>query len=114
MKWIIGTLVMLFAISMVAQEQNTQPGSDNLPPAMSYLSTASNSDVRHNIQSAFDINPEFSGSSISTTVDHSSVILDGNAITFGVKNDALQIANQFAGNRQVVDRVWVGGIERTD
>ena len=114
MKWIIGTMVMLFAVSMVAQDRETPSGSENLPPAMSYLSTASNSTARHDIQARIDTRGEFNGSAIATTVNSDKVVLEGNALTFGVKDDALQLASQYAGNRQIVDDIWVGGMERTD
>ena len=108
MKWIIGTLVMLFAVSMVAQ-QNTQSGSENLPPAMSYTTTVPNSTVRHNIQASLDTRGEFDSSNIATTVSGDKVVMEGNALTFGVKDDALQLASKYAGNRQIADDLSVGG-----
>jgi osmotically-inducible protein OsmY len=100
MKWIIGTLVLLFAITMVAQQDMQSNGL----PAM-----WSNSDARHEIQSTFTTAPEFNNTEISAQVTDESVILTGYANSQEQKQEALRVASQYAGERQVVDQIELGG-----
>jgi osmotically-inducible protein OsmY len=104
MKWMMGTLVLLFSISMVAQQPDMHSGSGQLPQSM-----ASNSEVRHEIQSIFDTNSKFNNTNLAATVGTDSVVLTGSVISRGEKEAALKLASEYAGERQIVDQIELGG-----
>ena len=107
MKWIIGTLVLLFAIAMVAQQQGM--GNFSTQPTMS------NSDVRYQIQSTVSTSPDFSNANISATVSDNTVTLYGYVMSKEQHDEALALASSYAGDRQILDQIQVGGLsQRSD
>ena len=103
MKWIVATLVLLFAVTLVAQQND-----------MSTALPMSNADVQHEIQSTVSTAPEFNGTNISTQVSDNSVILTGYVVSEQERQQALGFAASVAGDREVVDRIQVGGASSSD
>jgi len=98
MKWMIATLVLLFAVTLVAQQQDMMTA-----PSMP------NADVRHEIQSTISTAPEFNAANITATVTDNSVVLAGYVTSEQQRIEALNVAASFAGDREVVDHIDVGG-----
>ena len=69
----------------------------------------SNSDVRHDIQSTLSTAPDFNSTNITATVSEDSVVLSGYAVSQEQKDSALSVASQYAGDRQIVDQIQLGG-----
>jgi len=104
MKWMIGTLVLLMAISMVAQQA---PQAITSSPAAAVVP---DNDVRHDIASVLATSPELNNTAVSVTVNSDEVMLNGYVTNEEQHDYALQVANDNANGRQVVDDIQLGGI----
>jgi len=106
MKWMIGTLVLLTAITMVAQQTPQSTGFSPAAPAVS------NGEVRHEIDSTLTTAPEMSNAVVEVTVNDTAVSLDGYVGSQQEHDYALQVAAADAGGRQIVDDLQIGGFNQ--
>ncbi len=98
MKWIISTLVLLFAVSLMAQQPSVSPSS---PPMMT------NADVQHNIQTKISSDAHFVEPFLTVTVTDDSVILSGRLDDVQENERALSIARSYAEGRRIEDDVQI-------
>jgi osmotically-inducible protein OsmY len=111
MKWILGTVILLFAIALVAQQEtqyNAFPGDSSMMMEQQKPSLANN-DVLHEIQSRLSTNSELNNTEVTATVTDDAVILDGFVSTPQQRDLVTGIASEFTDNRQIIDHVQVGG-----
>ena len=114
MKWILGTLVLLFAFTLVgvAQEEDNQFNSLPNSSTMSMEEqkpTMANTDVLHEINSRLSTNPELNNTEVAATVTDSSVILEGYVDSPQQRERVKGIAEEFSDNREIVDHLQLGG-----
>ncbi len=111
MKWILGIVILLFAITMVAQQG--QDASSLLPNGQSMAApetpTMANADVLHQIQSRLSTNSQLNNTAVNTTVQDDVVILSGFVDTEQQHEIATSIAEQFSDHRQIIDQIRLGG-----
>ena len=114
MKWMISTLVLLFAVSLMAQQQGIQPTSpsNDMPSVISQeqAPAMSDSDAQYQIQSLFSTATLFSGSALTTNVSDDSVTLTGNVNNEQQRDEAVRVAQAYAGNRTIVDNLQIAGL----
>ena|SRR5216683_396016 len=68
----------------------------------------SNAEVRHQIQQGMKSEPELANTNISVKTNDSSVVLTGTVDTERQHDLAVRIAQSYAADRQIVDKIKVG------
>lgn len=93
------------ALALPAQKTVDNP---NAPEAKTKTHQMSTKDVQENLQKALDNkNPAYSGSNIQTAVDDQTITLSGTVTSSSQHEMARQIAQAYAGNRRIVDRLVI-------
>jgi BON domain-containing protein len=84
----------------------SDPNAPNTKPAEHQKTSAK--DVEENLRKGFDSkNAAYAGSDIQAVVDDQSVTLTGTVKSESQREMALQLAQAYAGNRKIVDRLVV-------
>ncbi len=91
-----------FALSLVrgALPQSAPPADHERKPR-----TLTTDEVRQQIERSLRSEPALAGTSISVTVDDNSVLLSGGVYSEQQHDLALRIAESYAGDRKIVDRI---------
>ena len=126
MKALLAT-VLLFAATVMAQQQQPHPPyqppqdqprsvSPNQPPEQSppdmqapAQPTLSNAEVQHQIDSKIADQPELAASNIKVNVDDHSVSLTGTVDSQEQHDLVLRIAQSYAGDRPIDDKIAIRG-----
>jgi osmotically-inducible protein OsmY len=123
MKRILCGALLLFAALVFAQQQNpppyntspTFPGDritperfppDTKAPLQQELSPA---EIQEQIQKKLDTEPALSSVTLKAAVDDRSVVLTGTVDDERQHDLALRVAESYAGERQIVDKIEVRG-----
>lgn len=104
--WCLIVAVCCFgALTSSAQKTIDNP---NAPEAKTKSHQMSTKDVQENLQKALDNkNPAYSGSNIQTAVDDQTITLSGTVTSSSQREMARQIAQAYAGNRKIIDRMVI-------
>jgi len=129
MKNLLSTLLLFVATVAFAQQQtpgtppfnpNAQPNPNSAPPnqqspaeqippdtkAPAHSQTAS-SDVEMQLQAAFDHEPVLKGTDLKATADDDSIAVSGTVENEQQHKIALQLVQDKAGDRKIVDKIVV-------
>lgn len=127
MKHVLCGLALAFAVSAFAVQQQspTSPGPQTTPPTFpddrasrqemppdtkapppQRLSTAQ---VQRQIQDKLKSDPALANASVKVKADDKAVTLSGKVDTEGQHELALRIAQSYAGNRVIVDKIKISG-----
>jgi hypothetical protein len=120
MKHILCSVVLLFGMFSLAQQQNapsaiappqgtppTFPGQtprQEIPPDQE-APVPSSGDVQQQIQKNLNSNPGMQNANVKVVADESVVLLTGKVVSEDQHHLALQIAESFAGERTIVDKI---------
>ncbi len=121
MRRIFYGLPMLLATAMLAQQQGQPPPSSppettpptfpeeqapqQAPPEQQAPRALSTPEVQHQIQQGLNSQPELRSSDVGVHVDENSVILTGSVQSEQQHDLALRIAESYAGDRKIVDKI---------
>ena len=96
------TATSCFAPSLVsgAPPQSTPPADHERKPR-----TLTTDEVRQQIERSLRSEPALAETSISVTVDEDTVLLSGGVYSEQQRDLALRIAESYAGDRRIVDRI---------
>ena len=93
------------ALAMPAQKTIDNPNAPDTKTKQHQMSTK---DVQENLQKALDNkNPAYTGSNIQTAVDDQTITLSGTVTSSSQREMARQMAQAYAGNRKIVDRLVI-------
>jgi BON domain len=93
------------ALQLPAQKIGDDP---NAPQTKTKVHQASTKDVQEKLEKGLDSkNPAYSGSSIQTAVDDQTITLSGTVTSQQQREMARQLAQAYAGNRRIVDRLVI-------
>jgi hypothetical protein len=96
----------------VPQQQNPQGQSPSLPQGSAPMPSSNVSDsasLKGQLDQAYQSEPSLSGSNIQVEVSDTSIQLTGSVPTGKEKTTAKRIAQSYAGNRKVVEKLAVTG-----
>ena len=114
MKWMLSILVVLFAVSLMAEQQAIQtPSASNMPSVPSHEYSAApitNGDIQYQIESNFAASASLNNTKLYATVNDDSVTVTGCVDSQDQHDDALRLANSYAGDRTVVDQISIGSV----
>jgi len=124
MKQILLGLVLLLTTAVLAQQPGQPPPTasprgtpptfpegraprQQMPPDQEALQGLSTSEVQQQIQRGFNSEPMLRNSNVGVHVDENSVILTGTVDSEQKHDLALRIAQSYAGDRKIVDKIKV-------
>lgn len=93
-------------------DKNATPAADQSSTANSGMTAASVTDsvtLKGQLESAYQAEPTLTGSNIQVNVSDTTVELSGSVPTGKEKITAKRIAQSYAGNRKVVDKMTISG-----
>jgi BON domain len=124
MKQILRGLVLLLTTAVLAQQPGQPPPTappqgtpptfpegraprQQMPPDQEAPQGLSTSEVQQQIQRGFNLEPTLRNSNVGAHVDENSVILTGTVDSEQKHGLALRIAQSYAGDRKIVDKIKV-------
>jgi hypothetical protein len=124
MRHVLFGLVLLVAMSVLAQqpgqlpppphstpptfpEGQQAPGGQMPPDQEAPPQRLSNREAQRRIQQGLKSDPALRNSNISASVDQTSVVVTGTVYSEGEHDIALRIAQSFAGDRKLVDKLKI-------
>lgn len=93
------------AVSLPAQLPTSDP---NAPQTKTKAHQTSTKDVQEKLEKSLDSkNPAYAGSNIQSAVDDQTITLSGTVTSESQREMARQLAQAYAGNRKIVDRLMI-------
>ena len=90
-------------------DKEAQPQSSTAASGMTATGVTDSATLKGQLESAFQAEPTLTGSTIQVNVSDSTVELTGSVPTTKEKITAKRIAQSYAGNRKVVDKMTLSG-----
>jgi osmotically-inducible protein OsmY len=104
--WCLIVAVCCFGSPILSAQKTVD--NPNAPEAKTKVHQMSTKDVQENLQKALDNkNPAYTGSNIQTAVDDQTITLSGTVTSSSQREMARQIAEAYAGNRKIIDRMVI-------
>jgi BON domain len=113
MKLLLCILLVLCTAHSLGQQQGTppqqQPPSRQMPPDMRAPTPGelASPDVQSQLQKAFSQSSVLRGGNVTATVDDQNIVLEGTVENQQQHEAALQLAQTYAGQRRIVDKIVV-------
>lgn len=118
MKLLISILLVLCSASSLSQQQGTPPEQQppaatspgpqtqqqQMPPTPGELASP---DIQRQLQKELGREPLLSGSNVKATVDDQNIVLEGTVDNRNQHDLALQLAQSYAGQRKIVDKIVI-------